>query len=149
MLDALICRDMVETDLEQAVSLYMEYYNTYEEGEWTPDTTFRRIHQVWSREDSLCMVLERQGVCIGIALGYLEQYADLQAYDLVEIVIAGAWQNQGIGTWFMGRIEEAARTRGAAMVQLQAVNDEKHEKFYGKLQYKTCTNLILKAKWLS
>ena len=29
MLDALICRDMVETDLEQAVSLYMEYYNTY------------------------------------------------------------------------------------------------------------------------
>ena len=32
--------------------------------------------------------------------------------------------------------------------ELQAVNDEMHERFYGKLEYKDCTNLKIKAKWL-
>lgn len=34
------------------------------------------------------------------------------------------------------------------VIQLQAVNDKMHERFYGKLEYKDCTNLKIKAKWL-
>lgn len=35
-----------------------------------------------------------------------------------------------------------------AMIQLQAVNDDMHNQFYGKLDYKDCNNLVLKSKWL-
>lgn len=142
------CRMMAEEDIDRVVPLYIEHYNNYEGGEWTHETTYKRIHQVWSREDSLCMMLERGGEVVGFVMGYFEQYDDIQAYDLVEIVIAHAYQGKGIGTEFMALIEAKVKELGGAMIQLEAVNDDMHNGFYGKLGYKDCSNLVLKSKWL-
>ena len=147
-MEKMTCRSMRESDIDRAVPLYIEHYNGYEGGEWTTETTYKRIHQVWSREDSLCLILEQDGEMIGFAMGYFEQYDDIQAYDLTEIVVGHEYQGRGIGTWFMGLIEEKVRGAGGAMIQLLAVNDAMHDRFYGKLDYKNCTNLILKSKWL-
>jgi len=143
------CRMMVARDIGRVVPLYMEHYNTYEEGEWSHETTYKRIHQVWSREDSLCMILEQGSDIIGFVMGYFEQYDDIAAYDLVEIVLKHEHQGKGIGTRFMELIEAKVKELGGAMIQLQAVNDEMHERFYGKLGYRNCSNLVLKSKWLS
>ena len=116
-------RMMTENDIQAAIPLYIEHYNTYEGGEWTVETTYKRIHQVWSREDSLCLILESEGKVVGFAMGYFEQYDDLRAYDLVEIVISHTFQSQGIGTRFMLEIERRVKELGGAMIQLQAVND--------------------------
>ena len=140
---------MAESDIDLVVPLYIEHYNTYEGGEWTQKTTYKRIHQVWSREDSLCMILEQDSEVIGFVMGYFEQYDDISAYDLVEIVIKHEHQGKGIGTAFMELLEKKVRELGGAMIQLQAVNDEMHEHFYGKLGYRNCKNLVLKSKWLS
>ena len=142
------CRMMAEEDIDRVVPLYIEHYNNYEGGEWTQQTTYKRIHQVWSREDSLCMMLESGNEVIGFVMGYFEQYDDIQAYDLVEIVIAHAYQGKGIGTEFMALIEAEVKELGGAMIQLEAVNDDMHNNFYGKLGYKDCSNLVLKSKWL-
>ena len=142
------CRRMAEPDIDLVVPLYMEHYNTYEDGVWTPETTCKRIHQVWSREDSLCLILEQGREVTGFVMGYFEQYDDIQAYDLVEIVIAPEHQGMGIGTRFMGMIEAKVKELGGAMIQLQAVNDDMHNRFYGKLGYQDCHNLVLKSKWL-
>ena len=139
---------MTEADIARVIPLYMEHYNIYEDGEWTRETTYKRIHQVWSREDSLCLILEQGGELLGFAMGYFEQYDDIQAYDLVEIVIAHSHQGKGLGTTFMGVIEDAVKAQGGAMIQLQAVNDAMHDRFYGKLGYRDCVNLVLKSKWL-
>ena len=141
-------RIMTESDISAVIPLYLEYYNTYESGAWTEKTTYKRIHQVWSREDSLCLLLEDEGKGIGFAMGYFEQYDDLKAYDLVEILIAHDHQSQGLGTRFMLELERRVRELGGAMIQLQAVNDEMHTRFYGRLNYQDCTNLILKSKFL-
>ena len=146
--DGMYCRKMTEGDIDQVVPVYMEHYNGYEEGQWTRETTYKRIHQVWSREDSLCLILERGGQVLGFAMGYFEQYDDIAAYDLVEIVVKHEHQGQGIGTAFMGMIEAKVKKLGGAMIQLQAVNDELHHGFYGKLGYRDCSNLVLKSKWL-
>ena len=148
MIQEMTCRMMAESDIDLVVPLYIEHYNTYEDGAWTPKTTYKRIHQVWSREDSLCMILERDGEAVGFVMGYFEQYDDIQAYDLVEIVIAHEYQGKGIGTRFMGLIEDKVKELGGAMIQLEAVNDEMHNSFYGKLGYRDCRNLVLKSKWL-
>lgn len=148
MKDGRKCRVMTEEDIAKVIPLYIDYYNVKEDGEWTRETAYKRIHQVWSREDSYCLVLERGEMPIGFAMGYMEQYDDLMAYDLVEIVIEKDCQHQGIGTEFLLELEKNVKALGAAMVQLQAVNDEMHEKFYGKLHYKNAENLILKSKWL-
>ena len=148
MIQDMTCRMMAESDIDLVVPLYIEHYNTYEGGEWTQETTYKRIHQEWSREDSLCMILEQGSEVIGFVMGYFEQYDDIQAYDLVEIVIAHEHQGKGIGTQFMGLIEAKVKELGGAMIQLEAVNDDMHNSFYGKLNYQNCTNLVLKSKWL-
>ena len=53
-------REMAEYDIEKVVPLYVEYYNNKEDGEWTAETTYKRIHQVWSREDSYCLIFVNQ-----------------------------------------------------------------------------------------
>ncbi|MBQ8834266.1 MAG: GNAT family N-acetyltransferase [Oscillospiraceae bacterium] len=141
-------RNITETDISAVVPLYMEHYNTYEGGQWSAETTYKRIHQVWSHEDALCLILEEGGEILGFCMGHFEQYDDLTAYDLAEIVIAHDRQNRGIGTVFMAEIERAVKEKGGAMIQLQAVNDTMHERFYGKLGYQTCNNLVLKSKFL-
>ena len=141
-------RKLEEADIFRVIPLYMEYYNEKEGGCWTEQTTFKRIHQVWSREDSYCLILELGEEPAGFAMGYMEQYDDLVAYDLIEIVIAAQYQNRGLGTQFLLELERQVKAAGAAMIQLQAVNDDMHEKFYGKLNYGNASNLVLKCKML-
>ena len=141
-------RIMTQQDICSVIPLYMEYYNIHEGSVWTEATTYKRIHQVWSHEDSLCLLLEDGDTVIGFCMGHFEQYDDLKAYDLVEIVIAREFQNQGIGTHFMLELERRVRGSGGAMIQLQAVNDEMHNAFYDKLKYQNCNNLVLKSKFL-
>ena len=139
---------MTEDDIQKVMPLYIEYYNNKEDGEWTTETTYKRIHQVWSREDSYCLILEDNESVLGFAMGYFEQYDDCFAYDLVEIVVSTKLQNQGVGTKFMNELEKRVKEKGAMLIQLQAVNDDLHNHFYGKLGYKDATNLTLKTKIL-
>lgn len=141
-------RVMQKEDIPKVAELYIAYYNQYEDGEWNEQTTAKRISQVLTREDSLCLMLEDEGKLIAFSMGYFEQYDDGEAYDLVEIVVAKEHQNQGIGTQFMREIERRAKEKGALLIQLEAVNDDKHNLFYGKLGFKDASNLVLKCKML-
>ena len=144
----MIYRLMTEEDIERVIPLYIEYYNEKENGEWTEQTTYKRIHQVLGREDSYCLLLEDDGEIIAFAMGYFEQYDDCFAYDLIEIVVTVGHQNKGIGTEFMRELEAGAKEQGAMLIQLSAVNDALHEHFYGKLGYQNASNLVLKTKML-
>ncbi len=141
-------RQMEERDIPACASLYVAYYNIYEGGAWTDRTAYRRIHQVWSCEDALCFLAEDHGTLVGFVMGYLEQYDDIEAYDLVEIVLAKPYQGRGLGSACMQELERRVRAAGGAMIQLQAVNDAMHEQFYGKLHYEDANNLRLKTKWI-
>ncbi len=141
-------RRMTEEDIEKIVPLYIEYYNNNEDAEWTTETTYKRIHQVWSREDSYCLVWENKNDIVAFAIGYFEQYDDCFTYDLVEIVVATHLQNKGYGSRFMKELETCVKDEGAMLIQLQAVNDDLHNHFYGKLGYKDASNLVLKTKIL-
>ena len=141
-------RTMTEADITSIVPQYMHYYNTHDGDAWTFDTTCKRIHQVWSREDSLCLVLEENEMILGFCMGNFSTYFDLIAYDLVEILIFDQHQNHGLGTAFMEELERRVKAAGGAMIQLQSLNDEMHSHFYGKLGFRDCTNLVLKSKFL-
>ncbi len=141
-------RIMTEDDIQKVVPLYIDYYNNNEDAEWTTETTYKRIHQVWSREDAYCLVWENKNDIVAFAIGYFEQYDDCFAYDLVEIVVTTQLQNKGYGSRFMKELESCVKNEGAMLIQLQAVNDDLHNHFYGKLGYKDASNLVLKTKIL-
>lgn len=145
----IIFLEMGEPDISRVIPLYLRQYNDAEGDSWTPEIVYRRIHQVWSREDSLCLIMERDGEPLGFTMGYLEAFYDLDAYYLAEIVIDHAEQGQGLGTRLMSELETAVKKRGGSMIQLASVNDEMHRHFYGKLGFQDAGNLVLKSKFLS
>ena len=142
-------RPMAESDIARVIPLYLDYYNNHEDACWTEETAARRIRQVVTCQDSFCLLMEEdEGAALGFAMGYFHQYDDLVAYDLAEIVIRADQQGKGYGSALLGELERRAKEQGAAMVQLEAVNDEMHHHFYGRQGYKDASNLVLKTKWL-
>lgn len=140
-------REMRTADIEAVLPLYISYYNEQEEGCWTKETAGKRIHQVLCMEDSFSLILKEDNAVIGFAMGYFKQYDDIKGYTLEEIIVAREYQNKGFGSVFLHEMEERVRERGAACVELQAVNDELHEHYYGKAGYHNAKNFVVKVKW--
>ena len=44
---------MTEADIDYIATLYMDYYNNHEDGCWTHEKAYKRIHQMVTIEDSL------------------------------------------------------------------------------------------------
>lgn len=140
-------RQMYKEDIEKVIPLFIEYWNGTGD-KWTPKLVYRRVWQVLGSPDSYCMIAEDGDIAVGFAMGRFETFYDLTAYNLVEIIVASEYQRTGVGTKMMTELEHRVKEMGAAMVQLEAVNDEMHENFYGKLGYADATNLKLKSKFL-
>ena len=142
-------REMKLSDIKAVLPMYLAYYNDQEDGCWTEESAGKRIHQVLSMEDSYSLILEDGNLVLGFVMGYFKQYDDIVGYTLEEIVISFEHQNKGIGSALLQEIERRVRERGASCVELQAVLDERHERYYGKAGYRNASNFVMKVKWLS
>lgn len=140
-------REMLLRDIPLVLPLYISYYNSQEGGCWNEQTAGKRIHQVLSMEDSYALILEDEENVLGFAMGYFKQYDDIIGYTLEEIIIAYEYQNKGIGSMFLRELEARVRQKGASCVELQAVNDDMHQRYYGKAGYHNAGNFVMKVKW--
>ena len=140
-------REMGIEDIPAVLPLYISYYNGHENSCWNEDTAGKRIHQVLSMEDSYGLILENGNGVLGFAMGYFKQYDDIVGYTLEEIVIAYEYQNKGVGSMLLRELEANVKEGGASCVELQAVNDDKHERYYGKAGYHDAKNFVMKVKW--
>lgn len=140
-------RTMEAADIDLVTPLYINYYNSQGD-EWTPEIVRRRIWQVLGSPDSLCLLALDGETIVGFAMGRFEQFYDLMAYNLVEIIIAGPFQNRGFGTELMLELERRVKETGGSLIQLMAVNDDAHDRFYGRLGYQNTTTLLSKGKFL-
>ena len=140
-------RQMQKEDIHKVIPLFIQYWNSLGD-QWTDEQVYRRIWQVLGSPDSYCMICEGDDCIIGFAMGRLETFYDLTAYNLVEIVVASNYQNRGLGTSMMLELEKRLKELGVSLVQLSSVNDDMHEHFYGKLGYKDTTSFKSKGKFL-
>lgn len=140
--------EMYLNDIENVLELYVDYYNNHEEGCWTKETARKRIYQVLSIEDSYSLIMKTDdGNVIGFAMGYFKQYDDIVGYTLEEIIISAQNQGKGFGSCLLTELERRVKEKGGSCVELQAVNDELHERYYGKAGYKNAQNFVMKVKW--
>lgn len=141
-------REMKIEDIDSVLPLYIEYYNKYEDSCWTETTAKKRIKQVLTIQDSFSLIMKDDNdIVCGFAMGYFKQYDDIVGYTLEEIIISYQYQNQGLGSMLLATLETKVKEVGASCVELQAVNDEMHEKYYGKAGYSDAKNFVLKVKW--
>ena len=139
-------REMTVADTAKVLPLYIDYYNICEGGCWTAETAGKRIRQVLSMNGGWGLLLE-EDVPVGFAMGYFKQYDDLCAFTLEEIVIERGRQGKGFGSALLSEVENRVRSLGAAGVELSAVNDEAHHRFYARAGYGDAKNFVLKVKW--
>lgn len=141
---------MTLNDIEAVIPLYTDYYNNYEGGCWTETTAKRRIQQVLKIEDSYSLIMrDAGGEIYGFVMGYYKQYDDIIGYTLEEILISHKHQNQGLGSILLAELESKVKAAGASCVELQAVKDEMHERYYSKAGYHDAQNFLLKVKWFA
>lgn len=138
---------MNESDVSTIAGKYMDYYNTYEEGCWTFEKAYRRIHQMVTIEDSMSLIQkDEEGNITGFVIGYFKEYDDITAYYLEEIVILKEYQNKGCGKRFLAEIERRVLERGAEHIELASVNDAHHMHFYEGFGMYAATNLKIMGK---
>lgn len=137
---------LTEENMEEVVLNYVNYYNNCEDGCWTYEKAYKRIHQVMTIEDSECFVQYDDGKMSGFVMGYYKEFDDLKAYFLEEIVIFAEYQNQGYGAAFMEQLEKVVRKNGVEHLELISVNDEHHMHFYKKLGFYAASNLVMMGK---
>lgn len=135
-------------DIDLVVPLYIDYYNNHEDSCWTETTAKKRIIQVLRIDDSFSLIMrDDNDVVCGFAMGYFKQYDDIIGYTLEEIVISYDYQNKGLGSLLLSTLENKVKEAGASCIELQAVKDEMHEKYYGKAGYNDAKNFVMKVKW--
>ena len=133
-------RLMTEQDLAYVVEKNIEYYNTVEDCCWTYEKAYKRIHQVLTMEDSMCIT--------EYLMGYFKEFDDIRGYFLDEIVIFKGFQGKGYGTDFIKILEQEVSNNGASIIELNSVNDEMHKHFYSKLSYYETKNFVMMGKFL-
>ena len=139
-------RKMTDENIADVVYKYVDYYNSCEEGCWTYEKAYKRLHQVMTIEDSACFVQYIDNKMSGFVMGYYKEFDDLKAYFLEEIVIFAEFQNRDYGAAFMEELEAVVRRNGAEHMELISVNDEHHMHFYKKLGFYGASNLIMMGK---
>lgn len=137
---------LTEENIDLVVRNYVEYYNTCEDGCWTYEKAYKRIHQVMTIEDAECMVQYDKGKMTGFVMGYYKEFDDLKAYFLEEIVIFAEYQNKGYGAAFLNELEAVVKRSGVEHLELISVNDEHHMHFYKKLGFYAASNLAMMGK---
>ena len=142
-------RIMTENDLKYVVEKNNEYYNNVEGCCWTYEKAYKRIHQVFTMEDSMCMVqMDSNDTITGYLMGYFKEFDDIRGFFLEEIVIFTDYQGNGYGTDFLKKLEEVTRENNVSIIELNSVNDEIHKHFYSKLGFYEATNFVMMGKFL-
>lgn len=143
-------REMTEQDLPYVVEKNIEYYNTVEDCCWTYEKAYKRIHQVLTMEDSMCMIqMDREKNITGYLMGYFKEFDDIKGYFLEEIVVFMGYQGNGYGTDFLRELEKVVCESHASIIELNSVNDEMHKQFYSKSGYGKVNNFVMMSKFLT
>ena len=137
---------LTEENLDEVVRNYVDYYNNCEDGCWTYEKAYKRIHQVMTIEGSESMVQYVDGKMTGFAMGYYKEFDDLKAYFLEEIVIFAEYQNKGYGAAFLEHLEAVVRQNEVELMELLSLNDEHHMHFYKKQGFYQASNLVAMGK---
>ena len=67
---------MNNTNIFDVVNEYVNYYNNYENGCWTKEKAYKRIHQIMNMDDSLCYLQYDDDKLVGFVMSYYKEFDD-------------------------------------------------------------------------
>lgn len=64
---------MNDDNMDCVIKKYIEYYNNVENGCWSYEKAYKRIHQVMTMEGSLCYLQYDNQSLVGFLMGYYKE----------------------------------------------------------------------------
>ena len=139
---------LTKLELPEIAGKYLEYYNQCENGSWSYEKAYKRIHQIMTMEDSMCLIqYDDTAEISGFMMGYYKQFDDLKVYFLEEVVIFAGGHNKGYGTALLKEVELRIKQNGADRIELISVSDEHHMHFYTKAGFRCMPTLTIMGKY--
>lgn len=126
---------------ESYLSEMAELYKISFAGEpWNDDWSDRNqlyayVKDISGSFNSLNFGLKKDGKLAAMSLGTIRHWWEGTNYNLDELCVAPEYQGQGLGTYFMGLVEEEIRKLGYAGIFLQTDNDKPAYSFYHKIGF--------------
>lgn len=132
-----------EEQFDTLIQCYCDYFNTYENGNWSYDLCFQRISQFYNTPGSIHLVMYDKEQMIGYLNGYELYFDDGKGLLINELVIFQPYQNQGYGSLFLEEVKKMSKAKGIAFIELMTKTDDKHLSFYYKNGYKKIKNFTM------
>ncbi|MGE4572588.1 MAG: GNAT family N-acetyltransferase [Candidatus Izemoplasmatales bacterium] len=134
-------------DIKEIVVDYMKYFNDIEGDHWTEENVLRRLKQLTIRFDYFGLGIYDGSRIIGFCVGNLSQFDDGVIMHLNEIFVISELQSKGYGSKLLIEFEKKAKELGAFRIQLEAVDDDIHSRFYNQYhRYVDTSSNLIKAK---
>ena len=85
---------MNNTNIFDVVNEYVNYYNNYENGCWTKDKAYKRIHQIMNMDDSLCYLQYDDDKLVGFVMSYYKEFDDLKMLVGIHSIVPDIYLHQ-------------------------------------------------------
>ncbi|MCR4814914.1 MAG: GNAT family N-acetyltransferase [Lachnospiraceae bacterium] len=105
--------------------------------DWSDDLQLKEyIKEISGSYHCLNYGLIIDGNLVAVSLGMVRHWWEGTNYNIEELCVAPEFQGKGLGTRFMGLIEEDIRKKGCVGIFLQTDSDKPSFRFYHKLGFK-------------
>jgi len=123
-----------ESYLPQMAELYRE---SFSEEPWNDDWSDTKqlieyMKDISKAYNALNYGLVFDGKLVGMSVGKINHWWEGTNYNIEELCVSPSYQGQGVGSKFLGLIEQRVREKGLAGIFLQTDNDKPSYHFYHK-----------------
>jgi ribosomal protein S18 acetylase RimI-like enzyme len=133
-------REIQKKDLAICAEIFSRTFsNTPWNENWNTDSALERISHFYDSKGFCGVVAEEDGV-LGFVLGNIEPYFTGPIFYLREMCTDPAYQNSGIGSMLLTRLENTLASKGVKSIYLITEHNIPAEQFYMKRGYKVDEN---------
>lgn len=115
---------------------------------WTIELALKRLQNTYNIAGFYGIFAKNENQIIGFALGHIEQYIEDNTFYLKEMCVAENYQNTGIGTAIINKLQKDLLGNNVARIWLLTLQNSQAENFYKKCGFSNSTKIIMMTKQL-
>ncbi|MEL6929602.1 MAG: GNAT family N-acetyltransferase [Cyanobacteria bacterium J06600_6] len=115
---------------------------------WEFDWAYERLSWIYNAPGFAGYIARDKKILVGAILGHFVPFQGKKGFQLVEFLVRGDCQNQGVGSQLLKRLESHLRQDNCDFVFLLTAKDSNAESFYAKHHYQRDRKIVLLNKEL-
>ena len=137
-------RTIAESDLNTISQLYVSVFTSPPWNEhWEYKWAYERLNWVYQSSGFMGFVAIDRDRLIGAILGCFVPFKGKKGFKIVEFLVDTTYQNQGIGTKLLMRLELNLKQNNYDFILLLTMKDSSAESFYLNRNYRRDGKLVL------